>query len=142
MKTWSSGRHPIYQEGRQKRENQRETKTNEQYKFYKQVEEINNILRKVDLNLLGSLKNEGGIYTNINDETSAVFLDTYFPSYQITSDFEWHDKKYSTQTIQEWEAAKSAGLDKIYLALLQWHPEEVNKHLITIYRACTAYKYI
>ena len=126
-----------------------------------QAARIKKILAKGDLNLLGSLKKGDGTYTNTDRETSSVLLETHFPGCQIMSDSMWPDEHHSTPSTQEWETAnkivtadriawalksfkpfKSAGLDGIFPALLQWQLNQATNQLLPIYRACIAFKYI
>lgn len=126
-----------------------------------QAVRVKKVLAKGDQNLLNSLKKEDGTYTQTGQETSELLLKTHFPGCKITEDQEWSDQHLDTPTTHERTVAerivtaekiewalgsfkpfKSAGLDGIFPALLQWHQKQIIKLLLPIYRACIAYKYI
>lgn len=110
---------------------------------------------------LGSLKNPDNTYTKSDHETSKILLETHFPDCTLSEDRAWASEPTHTPNDQDWSRArtivtedrikwaiktfkpyKSAGLDEIFPALLQWGVDVLTPWLAVIYQACLALNYV
>ncbi|KAJ8711943.1 hypothetical protein PYW08_008897 [Mythimna loreyi] len=110
---------------------------------------------------LGVLKKPDNSYTQTDHETSKVLLETHFPDCNLLEDRSWASVSEHTPTDLDWSRAhnvvtedrirwairtfqpyKSAGLDGVFPALLQWGEYSLVPWLLEIYCACIAHRYV
>lgn len=109
----------------------------------------------------GSLKKGDGTYTSTLSEAAGLLIETHFPDCRIVPKVEWPKYEPQKPTREDWDVAnhvvthskitwsinsflpyKSPGPDGIYPALLQWGLDLIAHHLVPIFRACLALRYI
>lgn len=110
---------------------------------------------------LGTLKRSDNTYTSTDTDTCKVLLETHFPDCNLSEDRTWEEPTINTPTEEDWLIAeeivtadrlkwaiktfkpyKSAGLDGIFPALLQWGIDCLLPWLAEIYRASLALGHI
>lgn len=109
----------------------------------------------------GSLRRGDGTFTANLADTAALLLNTHFPGCKPTPSLKWAEYVTPTPSTEDWAVAartvceekvnwavktflpfKSPGMDGVYPALLQWGLDVILIHLVRIFRACIAFRYI
>ena len=122
---------------------------------------VRKILAKGPDQQIGHLKKPDQTYTINDKEISEILLETHFPGSTENQGHEWTDTNWETPNAQAWETAtttitkdrlswavnsfkpyKTAGIDEIFPALIQWGLHLIGDTLINIYRACLAHTYV
>lgn len=129
----------------------------------KDTARIYKVFAKEHMNQVGSLKKPDGTYTQGKEETLELLLSTHFPQCTKTTEHSqyrnefgyWKPGKDDWMTVKEivnerkikwainsFEPYKAPGVDGIFPALLQKGEEIIVPHLIRIFRAILAFRYI